>query len=140
MYVDMFGKEIEVDDINYDDLLDFNFCKSSYCLKDNTIQDISYKITQVLVSEDYKKVIMCNIQIPDEDSQFDVLFVLERENQGCYQSGIKHNDLIISIMRKGAFGFKIGKCDTSVDYYKEKLNVKSELLTKLFNEIRKEIE
>lgn len=80
-----------------------------------------------------------NIQIEEELSQYDVLFSYEFTNIGSHQRGILANDLIISVIGRGAYGFRIEDSDTDSGYYTEKLGIHSEYLSSLFNEVRKNL-
>ena len=72
-------------------------------------------------------------------SHYDILFthgaITPNDNRKTVQGGIKpDNDLFISIMRKGAFGFAINNTWTSPGYFGEKLmpsGAYSETLDKL---------
>lgn len=78
-----------------------------------------------------------NIQIPSEMVQYDVSILEEYNNQGTHQRGIKNYDLIIGIIGFGCYGFTCGNYqNTTKEYYREKLNISSELLTSLFNKLR----
>ena len=70
-------------------------------------------------------------------THYDILFDYEVDKNGYVQSGIKENDLFISIMRLGAFGFKTdnkkyagyiaeklfnGRLDSSVEKVTELVN------------------
>lgn len=72
-------------------------------------------------------------------TQYDILlsygaFVVG--NPTLLQGGLKLDDLFVSIIRKGSFGFKIGQTSSN-EYYMEKLGVGSSfLLTEVLNEIR----
>lgn len=70
-------------------------------------------------------------------THYDILFLYKTQFYGLnIQGGIKSNDLFITIMRKGAFGFKIDSKKTS-GYVAEKLNISDdetgEKLTELIN-------
>ena len=70
-------------------------------------------------------------------THYDILFLYKTQFYGTnIQGGIKSNDLFITIMRKGAFGFKIDSKKSS-GYVAEKLNLSddetAEKLTKLIN-------
>lgn len=80
-----------------------------------------------------------NIQIEEEYSQYDILFSYNFENLGTHQRGIRKNDLLIGIIGKGCYGFNITIPDTDPSYYAEKLNIHSNFLSFLFNEIRKKL-
>lgn len=57
-------------------------------------------------------------------SQFDILMVTEPIHLGgMLQGGVKSDDLFVSIMRRGAFGFEIKNRDTHASYYDEKLHI-----------------
>lgn len=77
----------------------------------------------------------------DEDgTHFDILFTRKAFKEGIVQGGIKWDDMFISIMRLGAFGFKVENKDTAPGYYAEKLGYSgtstTEKLAELFNEIK----
>ncbi len=88
-----------------------------------------------------------NILIPwadGEGSQLDILLnLLFTPVVGPIQGGIKSDYLFVSIMRVGAFGFRVESTDTTGDYYAEKLGIKSgataEKLAVLINGVRKEL-
>ena len=70
-------------------------------------------------------------------THYDILFLHKTQFYGTnIQGGIKSNDLFITIMRKGAFGFKIGNKKSS-GYIAEKLNLcddeSAEKLAELIN-------
>lgn len=70
-------------------------------------------------------------------THYDILFLYKTQFYGTnIQGGIKSNDLFITIMRKGAFGFKIDSKKTS-EYIAEKLNLSddetAEKLAELIN-------
>lgn len=74
----------------------------------------------------------------EEGTHFDVLFTLNAVKKGTLQGGLRWNDLFVSIMRIGAFGFLTdGEKDSG--YIGEKLglgnNVTTEKLTELINGI-----
>jgi len=80
-------------------------------------------------------------------TQLDILFTLDpnfdSENIGLVQGGVRQNDLFVSIMRMGAFGFEVKNDTTHGGYYSEKLSVKggemSEKLGELINGVKKEL-
>ena len=79
----------------------------------------------------------------EERTHYDILFTYEVDKNGYVQSGIKENDLFISIMRTGAFGFKIDS-EKYPEYIAEKLfngrvDSSVEKLTELINGIIKEL-
>ena len=86
-----------------------------------------------------ENTILTNIQIPEEYSQYDVLFSYNFANFGCHQRGILANDLIIAVIGFGAYGFNTHIHDTDPSYYKEKLGVNSNFLSFLFNDVRKKL-
>lgn len=102
----------------------------------NKIDQLSTVIVSTLL--DSGNVFM-NIQIEEEYSQYDVLFVYNFNNFGIHQRGIRKNDLLISIIGFGAYGFSVNIPDTDPGYYKEKLGVSSYFLSFLFNEIRRKL-
>ena len=102
----------------------------------NKIDQLSTVIVSTLL--DSGNVFM-NIQIEEEYSQYDVLFVYNFNNFGIHQRGIRKNDLLISIIGLGAYGFSVNIPDTDPGYYKEKLGVSSYFLSFLFNEIRRKL-
>lgn len=70
-------------------------------------------------------------------THYDILFLYKTQFYGTnIQGGIKSNDLFITIMRKGAFGFKIDSKKPS-GYIAEKLNLSddetAEKLAELIN-------
>lgn len=76
-----------------------------------------------------------------EYTHFDILFSVNVIKEGTLQGGLRWNDLFVSIMRKGAFGFL---ADTEKDsgYIGEKLglgnNITTEKVTELINGIIKQ--
>lgn len=86
-----------------------------------------------------KSSVLINIQIEEEYSQYDVIFSYNFENLGKHQRGISANDLIIGVIGLGCYGFRIDISDTGLGYYAEKLNIHSEFLSFLFNDVRKKI-
>jgi len=84
----------------------------------------------------------------DEDStQFDILFScldVPYKLIGQVQGGVRWNDLFVSIMRMGSFGFEIKEdIDTGSGYYEEKLGSAmgstAKKLAELINGVRKEV-
>lgn len=70
-------------------------------------------------------------------THYDILFLYKAQFYGTnIQGGIKSNDLFVTIMRKGAFGFKIDSKKSS-GYIAEKLNLSdnetAEKLAELIN-------
>jgi len=86
-----------------------------------------------------KGSVLINIQIEEEYSQYDVLFSYNFENLGTHQRGILANDLIISIVGFGCYGFRTDIPDTDPGYYREKLGIHSNYLSFLFNAVRKKL-
>lgn len=86
-----------------------------------------------------KGSVFINIQIEEEFSQYDVIFSYGFENLGTHQRGILANDLIIGVIGFGAYGFRIAIPDTDPAYYTEKLNIHSNFLSFLFNDVRKKL-
>ena len=80
-----------------------------------------------------------NIQIEEEYSQYDVLFVYNPNDFGTQQRGITGRDLLIGVVGFGAYGFSINIPDTDPGYYREKLGVSSNFLVFLFNEVRRRL-
>lgn len=102
----------------------------------NKIDQLSTVIVATLL--DSGKVFM-NIQIEEEYSQYDVLFMYDFDNFGMHQRGITQKDLLIGVVGFGTYGFGISIPDTDPGYYKEKLGVSSYFLSFLFNEVRKKL-
>lgn len=86
-----------------------------------------------------KNSVLINIQIEEEYSQYDVLFSYNFSNFGRHQRGILANDLIIGVIGFGCFGFRVCIADTDPGYYTEKLEIHSNFLSFLFNEVRKKL-
>ncbi len=88
-----------------------------------------------------------NILIPwtdGEGSQLDILLnLLFTPAIGPIQGGIESDYLFVSIMRVGAFAFRIGNNETTGDYYSEKLGLTSgataDKLAVFLNGVRKEL-
>lgn len=97
-------------------------------------------LTTIIVNELQKNSsILINIQIEEEYSQYDVLFSYRFSNMGTHQRGILANDLVIGVIGWGAYGFNTHIHDTDPSYYSEKLGIKSNFLSFLFNEVRRKI-
>lgn len=81
----------------------------------------------------------------EEGTHFDILFVHKPVLAGNnFQGGIRPiTDLIVAIMRKGAFAFDVDKDDTHYMYYAEKLHLGDDItsvkLGELINGIKKEL-
>ncbi len=74
-------------------------------------------------------------------THFDILFVNGAIVEGPIQGGIRgYNDLIVSIMRKGAFAFEITGSELHPSYISEKLSigggVTAEALTELIQGVK----
>ena len=80
-----------------------------------------------------------NIQIEEEYSQYDVLFVYNPNDFGTHQRGITGRDLLVGVVGFGAYGFNINIPDTDPGYYREKLGISSNFLAFLFNEVRRRL-
>ena len=80
-----------------------------------------------------------NLQIEEEYSQYDVLFSYNFEDYGMHQRGVTQKDLLIGVIGKGCYGFNVCIPDTDPGYYTEKLNVHSNFLAFLFNEVRRKL-
>lgn len=106
-------------------------------------QEIKDKIEQyatIIVSAlQEKSSILINIQIEEEFSQYDILFSYNFTNLGSHQRGILANDLIISVIGFGTYGFSTSIYDTDPGYYAEKLGIHSNFLSFLFNEVRRKL-
>ena len=83
--------------------------------------------------------VFMNLQIEEEYSQYDVLFSYNFVDYGRHQRGITKNNLLISVIGFGSYGFSIAIPDTDPGYYREKLGVSSNFLSFLFNEVRKKL-
>ena len=106
-------------------------------------KDIKNKIEQyatiIVTALQENSSILINIQIEEECSQYDVLFSYNFSNFGRHQRGILANDLIIGVVGWGAYGFNTQIHDTDPNYYSEKLGIKSNFLSFLFNEVRRKL-
>lgn len=85
------------------------------------------------------KSVFMNVQVEAECSQYDVLFSYGYSNYGIHQRGLREDNLLIGIVGFGTHGFDINIHDTDPGYYVEKLNVRSNYLSMLFNEVRKKL-
>ena len=105
-------------------------------LNNENIYEIAIEITKGL--KNWSKFI--NIQIEQEGGQYDILFSADYKSVGYHQCGLKNNYLLIGIVGLGLHGFRIdSEANTYESYYNKKLGVYSPLLTKLFNQIRKDL-
>lgn len=100
---------------------------------------IDHLATVIVTNLKEKSSLLMNIQIEEEYSQYDVLFSYNFTNYGRFQRGILANDLLIGVIGFGCYGFRVDITDTDPSYYKEKLNVNSNFLSFLFNEVRKKL-
>lgn len=78
----------------------------------------------------------------NEGTHFDILFSANTIGFGHFQGGVKADDLFVSIMRAGAFGFETNALDTHSGYYQEKLGSKvsgntAVALSELINGVKK---
>lgn len=82
-------------------------------------------------------------------SHFDILFTCNAMGFGHFQGGVKPDDLFVSIMRVGCFGFETNNIDTHSGYYTEKLtrgssnffgDAGSEALGELINGVKKHLQ
>lgn len=73
-------------------------------------------------------------------THYDILFTYNPIKQGYLQRGLKANDLYVSVMSRGSFGFDITNKNTDSGYVAEKLNLQddetSKKLTELINNIK----
>ena len=107
---------------------------------DQEIKDkIEQYVTIIVTALQENSSILINIQIEEECSQYDVLFSYKFSNFGSHQRGILANDLIISVIGFGAYGFSTSIYDTDPGYYSEKLKIHSNFLSFLFNEVRRKL-
>lgn len=102
----------------------------------NKIEQLTVTIVNAL---NENSSVLINIQIEEEYSQYDVVFAYHFTNLGKHQRGILANDLLISIIGFGSYGFNISIPDTDPNYYREKLGINSYFLSFLFNEVRKRL-
>lgn len=107
---------------------------------DEEIKDkIDHLATVIVTNLKEKNSVLMNIQIEEEYSQYDVLFSYNFANYGRFQRGILANDLLIGVVGFGCYGFRVDITDTDPSYYTEKLNIHSNFLSFLFNEVRKKL-
>ena len=83
--------------------------------------------------------VLVNVQIPDEGTQYDILFAYNFNNFGYHQRGIVPSDLLIGVIGFGCFGFRTDIYESAEGYYYEKLHVQSPALTLFFNEVRRRL-
>lgn len=78
-------------------------------------------------------------------THYDILFTKDPSISGTnIQGGIRRDDLFVSIMRIGCFGFEIENTDTHWGYYSEKFNsnfgeMTGQKLAELINGVKKEL-
>ena len=76
-------------------------------------------------------------------THLDLLFNYNTYKEGMLQRGLRGNELYVSIMSIGAFGFDVKNRETHKGYISEKLNINGEptitKLAKLINGIIKEL-
>ena len=79
----------------------------------------------------------------EEYTHLDLLFNYRAYKGGMLQRGLRGNELFVSIISIGSFGFDIKDREISAGYISEKLNIHGEptinKLTELINEIIKEL-
>lgn len=81
----------------------------------------------------------------EESTHLDILFTYHSYKEFCnyLQRGLRGNELFVSIIGIGAFGFDINNSEKHPRYIKEKLNLTGEStcekLTELINSIIKEL-
>ena len=110
---------------------------NSFNLTDKNYKELAQEISNIVLDT---HSIFFNVQIPEEGSQYDIIMSWNYYNQGLHQRGIKNGDLIIAIVGGGCYGFTCSRTNnTDASYYTEKLHISSDMLEKLFNEIRDKI-
>ena len=79
----------------------------------------------------------------EKHTHLDLLFNYNTYKEGMLQRGLRGNELYVSIMSIGAFGFDVKNRKIHSGYISEKLNIHGEptisKLTELINEIIKEL-
>lgn len=70
----------------------------------------------------------------EEETHLDILFCLNVVKEGQLQGGLRWNDLFISIMRVGSFGFLTDNKKDS-GYIGEKLNLRNNVTTQKLTEL-----
>lgn len=79
----------------------------------------------------------------EEYTHLDLLFNYKTYKEGMLQRGLRGNELYVSIMGLGAFGFDVKDREIHEGYIAEKLNIRGELtvskLAELINGIIKEL-
>ena len=76
-------------------------------------------------------------------THLDLLFNYRTHKSGMLQRGLRGNELFVSIISIGSFGFDVSDRETHKGYISEKLNISGEptiaKLAELINEIKKEL-
>ena len=111
---------------------------------DNYEEVINGEETYKRIAEVLNNNKSCIIGWSDGDmTHLDILFVCNAMGFGHFQGGVKSDDLFVSIMRRGAFGFETNNTDTYEGYYSEKLGgglgSTTEKLAELINGVKKEL-
>lgn len=105
---------------------------------------INGELTFKNIAENLKNGVSTLIGWSDEEyTHYDILFTYGTDKYGNIQGGIKYNDLFVSIMRIGTFGFKIDQAKYPT-YIAEKLfhnnlNNSVEKVTELINGVLLEL-
>lgn len=121
----------------YGQSTDDNSMLNSFNLTQKNLKEVAKEIALIIKDT---HCLFCNIQIPEECSQYDILFSINYYNQGLHQRGIRNRDLLIGVIGRGLYGFECNtKNETELDYYTEKLDICTYFLRELFNEVRNEI-
>lgn len=102
-------------------------------------KEIDHLATVIVNSLKEKNSVLMNVQIEAEYSQYDVLFSYNFENYGRFQRGILATDLVIGVIGFGCYGFNTNITDSDPGYYTEKLGIRSNFLSFLFNAVRKKL-
>ena len=70
-------------------------------------------------------------------THYDILFTMGayKEDGNYFQRGIKANDLFVSVMSKGAFGFKVENGEKHPSYIAEKLYIVGDETVEKFGEL-----
>ena len=75
-----------------------------------------------------------------EGTQLDLLLVVKPDIMGIVQGGLHDADLLVAVMRKGAFGFDVNNLETHPAYVAEKLGIDNDntckKLTEFINGVR----
>lgn len=103
---------------------------------------------EVINGEETYKDIVCNLQngnsviigwTDEKYTHLDLLFNYKTYKNGMLQRGLRGNELFVSIMSIGAFGFDVNDDEKRSGYIAEKLNIygeeTKEKLTELINNI-----